>query len=111
MASGVDPSEKSHQVRDGLVRFHAEVLKSHAQLLSDLAGLVVIRHPASVAQDLDERKIRDIRAVGEAVAFEIGDAFATDCLTEFMQQTRFTDARLSAYAHYLAVAPPRRGET
>ena len=108
VAHGLDPQELKKVHRLG--RIDTDRLERAAHLLGDGFGLVAVIETAAVAQELEQREVRDVAAVGDAVRLEPGDLPAAEPPAELVEEARLADAGLPRDADDLCLARQRRGQ-
>ena len=108
VADGLHPQELKKV--DSLGRIDADRLQRAAHLVGDGFGRIAVVETASTAEELEERQVRDVAAVGDAVRLEPGHVPAAEPLAKLVEEARLPDARLARDAHDLPVAHHRRGQ-
>src|SRR5438132_11873910 len=86
-----------------LLRVDTDPYQTRTDLLGDCFSAVVLDDAAIAPQDVEEKEVRNGRAVGEAAAFQPGRSLRSELPTEFREEPRFPDARLADDAYRLPV--------
>src|SRR5262245_57503794 len=92
--------------KDGtvLVRIHSDRLQARTDLLGDRVGRVRLANPPIAAQQIEREQVRDLRAIGQAAAFDPGDAPLAELAAELGDEPRLADTRLADDTDDLAAA-------
>src|SRR6267142_1234733 len=77
--------------------------QTRTDLLGDCFSAVVLDDAAIAPQDVEDKQVRNGRAVGEAAAFQPGRSLSSELPTEFREEPRFADTRLADDAYRLPV--------
>src|SRR4029077_11345018 len=86
-----------------LLRVDPDPHQTRTDLLGDCFSAVVLDDAAIAPQDVEDKQVRNGRAVGEAAAFHPGRSLRSELPAEFREEPRFPDARLADDANPLPV--------
>jgi hypothetical protein len=86
-----------------LLRVDPDLSQTRTDLLGDCFSAVVLDDAAIAPQDVEDKQVRNGRAIGEAAAFQPGRSLRSELPTEFCEEPRFPDTRLADDADRLPV--------
>ncbi len=96
--------QQAQEIGQGLLGIEIRAREALADPGGDGNRPIPLADPPFVAQHVEERKVRDSGAIGEAAAGEPGRGRAPAAAAELVEEARFARARLARDAHHLSMA-------